>query len=55
MDAHFVHMGTMGVYGYSDIGATIPEGYLDVGISDDLGNTLSREILYPANPEASIT
>lgn len=50
MDVHFVHMGTMGVYGYSDIGATIPEGYLDVGISDDLGNMLSKEILYPANP-----
>lgn len=50
MDVHFVHMGTMGVYGYSDIGATIPEGYLDVGIADDLGNAITKEILYPANP-----
>lgn len=50
MDAHFVHMGTMGVYGYSDIGATIPEGYLGVGIPDDQGNMIPKEILYPANP-----
>ncbi len=50
MDAHFVHMGTMGVYGYSDIGATIPEGYLNVGIPNDQGTVMQREILYPANP-----
>ena len=30
IDAHLVHLGTMGVYGYSTIGAPIPEGYLDV-------------------------
>ncbi|MCY4143034.1 MAG: NAD-dependent epimerase/dehydratase family protein [Gammaproteobacteria bacterium] len=50
MDAHFVHMGTMGVYGYSDIGATIPEGYLNVGIPNDDGQVIQKEILYPANP-----
>ena len=26
VDAHVVHLGTMGVYGYSSVGATIPEG-----------------------------
>ena len=26
VDAHLVHLGTMGVYGYSNVGATIPEG-----------------------------
>ena len=30
LDAHLVHLGTMGVYGYSSVGAPIPEGYLDV-------------------------
>ena len=33
VDAHVVHLGTMGVYGYSSVGATIPEGYLDVDIT----------------------
>ena len=32
LDAHLVHLGTMGVYGYSTVGAAIPEGYLPVGI-----------------------
>ena len=34
LDTHVVHLGTMGVYGYSNIGATIPEGYLNVGGRD---------------------
>ena len=29
---HLVHLGTMGVYGYSTAGLKIPEGYLDVEI-----------------------
>jgi len=50
LDAHLVHLGTMGVYGYSTIGAAIPEGYLPVGIERLDGETVSQEILYPANP-----
>ena len=34
LDAHLVHLGTMGVYGYSTVGAAIPEGYLPVGDRD---------------------
>ena len=49
-DAHIVHMGTMGVYGYSTIGATIPEGYLPVDVTKDDGEKVEQEILYPANP-----
>ncbi len=49
-DVHLVHLGTMGVYGYSDIGATIPEGYLPVQITTDDGTLHEQEILYPANP-----
>ncbi len=49
-DAHVVHMGTMGVYGYSTIGATIPEGYLGVDVTKDDGEKVEQEILYPANP-----
>lgn len=44
---HLIHLGTMGVYGYSKSFGSIPEGYLDVTITE----TESRaEILYPANP-----
>ena len=50
MDVHIVHLGTMGVYGYSDIGATIPEGYLPVQVANDDGSLHTQEILYPANP-----
>lgn len=44
---HFVHLGTMGVYGYNDKYGKIPEGYLDV-IIDQTGQT--DEIIYPPNP-----
>ena len=29
LDAHVVHLGTMGVYGYGTAGLAIPEGYLE--------------------------
>ncbi|TCP42185.1 NAD-dependent epimerase/dehydratase family protein [Rhodovulum marinum] len=49
IDAHLVHLGTMGVYGYSTIGAPIPEGYLDVNI-DTPDGPKGMEILYPTRP-----
>ena len=50
LDAHLVHIGTMGVYGYANVGATIPEGYLPVDIRLDDGSISTLDILYPANP-----
>ena len=50
IDAHLVHLGTMGVYGYSTVGAAIPEGYLPVGITTLDGETVEQEILYPTRP-----
>ena len=50
LDTHVVHLGTMGVYGYNNIGATIPEGYLSVLVNKDDGTNHEEEILYPANP-----
>lgn len=50
LDAHLLHLGTMGVYGYSTVGAAIPEGYLPVGIERLNGEVAEQEILYPANP-----
>lgn len=44
---HLVHLGTMGVYGYSKVFGGIPEGYLNVKINSTGNDT---DILYPANP-----
>jgi UDP-sulfoquinovose synthase len=49
LDAHVVHLGTMGVYGYEG-GATIPEGYLTVRMDDQNGGEVEREILHPVSP-----
>ena len=50
LDAHVVHLGTMGVYGYGAVGVPIPEGYLEVGLKTETGEEVGQEILYPANP-----
>ncbi len=50
LDIHVVHLGTMGVYGYSTPGLTIPEGYLSATLTDDSGASVRAEILYPTNP-----
>ncbi len=49
VDAHLVHLGTMGVYGYGTAGMKIPEGYLKVKIETPEG-LVDQEMLYPANP-----
>jgi UDP-sulfoquinovose synthase len=50
LDAHVVHLGTMGVYGYGTAGVKIPEGYLRVRFERDDGREVEQEILYPVNP-----
>ena len=35
---HFVHLGTMGVYGYDIKYGKIPEGYLDITINENQSN-----------------
>jgi UDP-sulfoquinovose synthase len=48
---HIVHLGTMGVYGYgSHRGATIPEGYLRVQVTQPDGQEFEQDILHPADP-----
>lgn len=44
---HLVHLGTMGVYGYSKEFGSIPEGYLNVKINS---TDKDVDILYPTNP-----
>jgi len=46
-NTHLVHLGTMGVYGYSKEFGAIPEGYLNVKINSTKNDT---DILYPTNP-----
>ena len=46
-DIHLIHLGTMGVYGYSKEMGPIPEGYLDINLPIT-GN--KKSILYPCNP-----
>lgn len=47
LDIHLVHLGTMGVYGYSKEFGKIPEGYLNIKINSTLNDV---DILYPTNP-----
>lgn len=49
-DIHLAHLGTMGVYGYGTAGMKIPEGYLDIQVRTDDGDTVDQQILYPTNP-----
>ncbi len=50
LEAHLVHLGTMGVYGYGSAGVTIPEGYLPVRMSNRNGDDVTQDILFPSNP-----
>lgn len=50
LDAHLVHLGTMGVYGYGTANMEIPEGYLDVAIKLENGKSIEKSILYPTAP-----
>jgi UDP-sulfoquinovose synthase len=46
-DIHLIHLGTMGVYGYSKEMGPTPEGYLEVTINQ---TKMKKEILFPVNP-----
>ncbi|WP_062218552.1 MULTISPECIES: NAD-dependent epimerase/dehydratase family protein [unclassified Aureimonas] len=49
-EAHLVHLGTMGVYGYGKTkGMTIPEGYIEATLRS-AGQEANVEILYPVDP-----
>ena len=50
LDIHLVHLGTMGVYGYSSVGLKIPEGYLDVKLDVPGKGLVDQNILYPTKP-----
>ncbi len=45
IDAHLVHMGSTGIYGYETMGYCLPEGYVEIEVQSK-----KCEILHPANP-----
>jgi UDP-sulfoquinovose synthase len=49
LDIHLVHLGSMGVYGYTSAGMKIPEGYLKVLVPSENGH-VEKDILYPPSP-----
>ncbi len=50
LDVHVIHLGTMGVYGYTSANVMIPEGYLLVKMKGIDGQWIERVILYPPDP-----
>jgi len=51
IDAHVVHIGSMGSYGYNrDMEFVIPEGYVDCTLYDATKQSVATRILYPADP-----
>jgi UDP-sulfoquinovose synthase len=50
LDAHVVHLGSTGVYGYSgDEEFKIPEGYVDAELING-EHTVHKQIMYPPDP-----
>ena len=50
LDIHVLHLGSMGVYGYSSVGLKIPEGYINVKFKDLDNKDVETEIPYPPSP-----
>lgn len=48
--AHLVHLGSVGVYGYSSRPWKMPEGYLSVTVPSASGPNKTQEILHPFEP-----
>lgn len=49
-EAHLIHLGTMGVYGYGGAGGLpIPEGYVSAVLHSQ-GVKVEQEIMYPPDP-----
>jgi UDP-sulfoquinovose synthase len=52
LDPHLIHLGTIGVYGYSTAGLRLPEGYVRVTARGADGREVEKEILYPGEPDS---
>jgi UDP-sulfoquinovose synthase len=49
LDAHLIHLSSIGVYGYESLGYRIPDGYVNFSVQSE-GCAKQREILHPSNP-----
>ncbi|MBR9833911.1 MAG: NAD-dependent epimerase/dehydratase family protein [Alphaproteobacteria bacterium] len=52
LDAHLIHLGSIGVYGYASAGLQLPEGYLKITAEGSDGRQITRETLFPGNPDS---
>ncbi|MEL7547072.1 MAG: NAD-dependent epimerase/dehydratase family protein, partial [Pseudomonadota bacterium] len=51
VDAHLVHLGSLGVYGYETLGYEVPEGYMKVRRVLETGELgPDQDVLHPFNP-----
>ncbi|MFZ2030900.1 MAG: NAD-dependent epimerase/dehydratase family protein [Vitreimonas sp.] len=50
LDAHLVHIGSTGIYGYETLGYCVPEGYIRAHLHADGSPSKTLDILHPANP-----
>jgi len=50
IDAHLVHIGSTGIYGYETLGYCVPEGYIRAHLHADGSPSKALDILHPANP-----
>lgn len=52
LDAHLIHLGSIGVYGYASAGLQLPEGYLKITAEGSDGRKITRETLFPGLPDS---
>ena len=50
LDSHLVHLGSIGVFGYTTAGMELPEGYVPATLKGADGRVAEMEILYPGKP-----
>ena len=51
IDAHLIHIGSVGVYGYATADLLLPEGYIKVRAQGADQREVEGEILYPGRPD----
>lgn len=50
LDSHMVHLGSIGVFGYTTADMELPEGYVPATLRGTDGREVEMEILYPGKP-----
>jgi UDP-sulfoquinovose synthase len=50
LDAHLVHLSSVGIYGYNTVGYRIPDGYVGLAVHAENRSHEIRDALHPTNP-----